>query len=71
MKRIMRIYVRFVQKILITVFLTLLYFLGISMTKLFLIIVPSKHWRRSAQKDTYWITADGYGADMESAAEQS
>jgi hypothetical protein len=71
MKKIIKIYVRFVQRILITILLTILYFTVLSITKLFVIILPNKHLRRSSNADTFWIPAEGYSTDMDSSLEQS
>jgi hypothetical protein len=71
MKRIVHIYVRFIQRILITIFLTILYFLVFSVTKLFMLLVPNKNKRRSAKSNSFWINAEGYVSDMNSALEQS
>ena len=71
MKRIIRIYVRFIQRILITFFLTILYFLGFGVTKLFMFLIPTKHKKTSDKSDSFWINAEGYTADMDSASEQS
>ena len=70
MKRFIKFYVRFVQKILITIFLTLLYFIAFSITKFFMFVFPRKH-KQTINKNSYWLTAEGYTSDMESALEQS
>lgn len=71
MKKIVHFYVRFIQKILITIFLTILYFLVLSVTKFFIRIIPKKNKRRSTEINSFWIHAEGYKADMNSALEQS
>lgn len=71
MKKIIKIYVRFVQGILVTIFLTILYFFGFSITKLFLIIFPNKYYKRKLKGNTYWEKAEGYEPDMDAAAVQS
>ena len=71
MKKFLHFYIRFVQKILITILLTILYFVAFSITKLFLAIFPNNYFRRIKKTDTYWITAEGYSKDKSSALEQS
>ena len=71
MKKFIRIYVRFVQKILITILLTILYFIAFSITKLILIIFPNKHFRQFKNCDSYWIPAEDHSANTSSAFEQS
>ena len=71
MKKIIRIYVRFVQRILITILLSVLYITVFSFTKLFYIIFPSKHTQHKKSGDTYWLPAEGYTSDMKTAMEQS
>jgi len=70
MKRIVRFYVRYVQKILITILLTILYFTVFSITKLFMSLVPGKK-TTTINNNSYWQTAANYNSDMESAFEQS
>jgi hypothetical protein len=71
MKKIIKIYVRFVQKILITILLTLLYFTIFSITKLIMFFFPGKLSKRRVTGNTFWIPAEGYNSDMETATEQS
>ena len=71
MKRFIKFYVRFIQKILITIFLTLLYFTVFSITKIFMLFIPDKKRQQFVSKESYWIKAEGYTSDMESALEQS
>jgi len=68
MKKIISLYVRFVQKILIGILLTLLYFTVFSFTRLFYVFKSGKSY---AGDNTYWIDAKGYTPDMDSAMEQS
>lgn len=68
MKKIINLYVRFVQKILITILLTLLYFTVFSFTRLIYMFKSGKSY---AGENTYWVDAKGYTPDMDSALEQS
>ena len=71
MKKFLKLYIRFVQKILITILLTILYFLIFSITKLIVLVFPNKHLKRKKQTDTYWLEAEDYGSNFESSLEQS
>lgn len=71
MKKIINLYIRFVQKILITILLTIVYFIVFGITKLVMFIFPGKHLKRLKKMDTYWLDAEGYTADINSAMEQS
>jgi len=71
MKQLLNFYIRFVQKILITILLTILYFIAFSITKLLLTLVPNKHFRHLKNCDSYWLTAEDYSANKSSALEQS
>lgn len=71
MKKLLHIYIRFVQKILITTLLTLVYFLIFSLTMLFVFIFLDKLLKNKKNQNSYWIDAEGYVADLSSATEQS
>lgn len=71
MKKFINLYIRFVQKILISVLLTLVYFTFFSITKLIIIIFQNKRFKKDKKADSYWINAEGYTIDMDSALEQS
>lgn len=54
-KKLIKAYVRFVQKILLFFFLSLLYFLGFGITKLFLYIFKIKLFKnKSLLKKSFW-----------------
>ena len=71
MKKFINLYIRFVQKILISVLLTLVYFTFFSITKLIIIIFQNKRFKKDKKTESYWINAEGYTIDMDSALEQS
>jgi hypothetical protein len=71
MKKLLKLYVRFVQRILITILLTILYITVFSVTRFFMIFIPNKHFHRSSATDSYWISAEGYSSDINTALEQS
>jgi len=71
MKKIIKIYVRFVQKILVTILLTIVYFTVLGITKIFVFFFPGKFGRRCNTQDTFWLAAEDYNSDMQSALEQS
>ncbi|MBU0765733.1 MAG: hypothetical protein KJ607_12955 [Bacteroidetes bacterium] len=71
MKKIVKIYIRFVQKLLITILLTVLYITVFSLTKLLLYIFPGRYHIGKKEPGTYWLTAEGYTSDMDTAVEQS
>jgi len=70
-KRLLKIYIRFIQKILITILLTLLYFLVFSITKLIFVVFPGKHFKSKKGASSFWLDADGYLQDFDSSLEQS
>lgn len=71
MKKIINFYIRFVQKILIVLLLTILYFLVFGITRLLLVIFPNKNFRHIKNATTYWIPAKDDGNNESSAFEQS
>lgn len=70
-KKFIGFYIRFVQKILISIFLTLTYFLILSLTKLFMLFLPNKQTKRKLVNNSYWINSEGNDSDLKSIAEQS
>ena len=71
MKRFIKFYVRFVQRILIAILLTILYFTVFSVTKFFMLFISEKNNKLPVGKDSFWVTAEGYNSDMGTALEQS
>lgn len=66
-------YVQFVQRILVTVFLTLIYFLGFGITAIFIrIFRPSilENGRQASGNASYWLDARKE-EDLESCKRQS
>jgi hypothetical protein len=71
-KKFINNYIRFVQKILITILLSLLYFIGFGLTYLFLLIFkPSLLISRFKIKDSYWQMAKDYETNLEDSMHQS
>lgn len=71
-RRFLAAYVRVVQKILITVLLTLVYVLVVGLT--FLLAVPLKFrllFPSRARRESYWEKARGYAVTPEEAERQS
>lgn len=61
-----------VQKILIAVFLFLIYFLGFGLTFLFTVIFNRRLLGiEPGQPDTCWVKAEGYQADIQDGLRQS
>ena len=71
MKKLLKIYVRFIQKILISILLTFLYFIIFSLTKLLMLVIANKHFYHTLKTETFWKSAEGYTSEMKSALEQS
>lgn len=70
-KRFVQAYVRFVQKVLITLLLTLLYVFGFGSTYLFAAVFRRKLLRGSPTGQSVWQSAEGYECDLERCSEQS
>jgi len=65
-------FIRFQQKVLITVLLTLLYVFGFGITFLFASLFKRRLLRRSgATGDTFWRAATGYEPGMDDSIRQS
>ena len=65
-------YIRFVQKILVTILLTLLYFIGAPLTLLVILIFKrSIIIKRYKDKNTYWEDAYDYTSDFQTSLHQS
>lgn len=68
----MWVYIRFVQKILITLFLTLTYFLIIPFSWLFMVIFHSgKVFKTFKVKSTYWQKLTNIDTDLKDFTIQS
>ena len=71
-KKILFNIIKVVQKILITIFLTVLYIVGFGMTLVFIMIFKRSYLRAKRRDDeTFWISASGYEPDMDDCMRQS
>ncbi len=72
LKKIMWIYIRFVQKILITILLTLTFFLVIPFSWLYMLIFKSALVKQNfTMSQTYWIKTSKLSNTIEEFTEQS
>jgi hypothetical protein len=66
MKKIVWFYVRFVQKVLITILLTIVYFLVLGPTLLLIIIFKRRLLFKNYDKmNTFWVEAKDYTSDFQ------
>ena len=71
-KKIIQNLIRIIQRILIFVSLTVIYFFGFGITLLFMMIFNRKVLTGYSKNDnTFWIEAKGYEADIEESLRQS
>ena len=71
-KKILAKLVRVIQRIFITVFLILIYFLGFGITLFFMALFNRKLIYGSLKsKDSSWLKAEGYDPDLEGSFRQS
>ena len=71
-KKFINSYIRFVQKILITILLTLLYFFGFGLTYLYMIFFKRDVvFSKFKVKESYWKEAKDYDANIENSLNQS
>jgi len=71
LKKIIKYYIRCIQRILVTVFLTLIYIVGFGITALAITVFRSDILRKDSKvTETYWHSAEKYGS-MESSQRQS
>jgi len=67
MKKFIQFYIKFVQKILITILLTIVYFFVLGPTLILILIFKRKLIIKNYKKrDTFWIEAKDYTSDFES-----
>jgi hypothetical protein len=73
MKRFLQLYIRFIQRILISVALVIVYFIGFGITALALSLVRrgSLSGQGERRKDSWWIGTVGYDADKEKCLRES
>lgn len=72
-KKFVNIYIQFVQRILVTVLLTLIYFIGFGVTALLIrLFRPGilEHGRKSSSETSYWLEAR-QSEGLESSKRQS
>jgi len=61
-----------VQKILITIFLILIYFVGFGLTLIFVLLFNKRIiFATRGKPDTFWLEADGYEPDIPDSMKQS
>jgi len=71
-KKIIQNFIRIIQKILITIFLFIVYIIGIGVTLIFVMIFNRRLLGKTFKgKNTFWNEAKGYGADINSSMRQS
>jgi len=72
MKNKIKIFVKIIQKIIITISLFVIYFIGLGITKIFIMIFNRKQLREGfEEKDSFWQEARGYEADINKSFRQS
>jgi hypothetical protein len=60
------------QKILITIFLVLIYFVGFGLTLIFVLLFNKRIiFAKRGKLDTFWLEADGYEPDILDSMKQS
>ena len=71
-KKILATIVKMIQRILITVFLIILYFFGFGITLFFLVLFKRKLIYSSIKNiDSSWLKAEGYDQGLEESLRQS
>jgi hypothetical protein len=72
LKKIIQAFIRTVQRILIFVSLTLVYFFGLGITLLFAMFLKRKLLKGyNKDDDSFWVEAKGYDADINESLRQS
>jgi cytochrome c biogenesis protein CcdA len=72
LKRLVQKLIRIVQKILITVSLTVVYFLGLGITLIFIVFFNRRILTGNNKDDSsFWVPASGYQPDIEDSFRQS
>jgi cytochrome c biogenesis protein CcdA len=72
LKKLLQKFIRIIQKILITVSLTVVYFIGLGVTLIFVALFNRKILTNCSKEDyTFWVTASGYQPDIEDSLRQS
>ncbi len=71
-KKIIQKFIKIIQKILITIFLIIIYIVGIGITAIFVMIFNRRILRKEYKgKNTFWNEAKEYGADINISMRQS
>lgn len=70
-RKVVQPVVRVVQSILVTVLLILVYFFGLGITYLFMLVFNRKVLFDMRSGNTFWREAKGYEPDMEDCLRQS
>jgi hypothetical protein len=72
MKKKLSNFIRTTQKIIITILLFIIYIVGIGITKIFVMVFKREILtRRYRKKDSFWIEAEGYAANINDSLRQS
>ncbi len=72
LKRLLQKFIRIIQKVLITLSLTAVYFLGLGVTLIFVALIKRKIITSpSKDEPTFWVEAQGYQPDIEDSFRQS
>ena len=72
LRKLLDIYVRSVQKVLIIIFLVLTYFLALGLTHVMALVFKRELLRDSQQdRSTYWTDAEDYETEMDDCLRQS
>jgi hypothetical protein len=72
LKRLLQKFIRIIQRILITLSLTVVYFLGLGITWILAAVFNRKIISGPDKgKDTFWVAAEGYQPDIEDTFRQS
>ena len=71
-KKIIQNFIRIVQKIVVTIFLIVIYIVGIGLTSIFVMFFNRRLLRKTfIGKNTFWNEAKDYEADINSSVRQS
>ena len=71
-QKIIQFLIRAVQRFLLTVFLTILYFFGLGITLFLLMLFNRKALvKKNNSNITFWDKAEGYDADINNSIRQS
>lgn len=72
MKKFFNAYIRFMQRVLITILLTVVYFVFFGLTLLFMAIFkPKQIWRGGKNATSFWLISPEEPTDMDHACQQS